>query len=45
MRVPTDSEFMVTRDGQEMVVKATELQPGDDIIWDERDKLFTLKEI
>jgi DNA polymerase-3 subunit alpha len=45
LRVPVDSEFMVVRDGAEIKVQASDLQPGDDIVWDQRDSLFTLKEI
>ena len=45
LRVPLDAEFMVNRDGNEMKVLATDLQPGDDVIFDRRDLLFTLKEI
>jgi hypothetical protein len=45
LRVPLDAEFMVNRDGNEMKVLATDLQPDDDIIFDRRDMLFTLKEL
>lgn len=45
IRVPVDAEFMVVRNDQKIKVLATELQPGDDIIFDRRDLLFTLKEI
>ncbi len=45
LKVPVDSEFMVVRDGAETKVQASDLQPGDDIVWDQRDGLFTLKEI
>lgn len=45
LRVPLDAEFMVSRDGSEMKVLATDLQPDDDVIFDRRDMLFTLKEI
>ena len=45
MRVAADSEFLVFRDGVEMVVKATDLLSGDDIRWDNRDLIFTLNEI
>ena len=40
-----DSEMIVKRDGEEMIVFADELQEGDDIIFDNRDLLFTLNEI
>jgi len=45
LRVPVNAEFMVNRNGTEMVVQAPDLQAGDDIIWDRRDMLFTLNEI
>jgi DNA polymerase-3 subunit alpha len=45
LRVPLDAEFMVNRNGNEMKVLATDLQPGDDVIFDRRDMLFTLKEL
>ncbi len=45
MRVAADSEFLVFRDGVEMVVQATDLLSGDDIRWDNRDLIFTLNEI
>lgn len=40
-----DAEFLVNRNGGQMTVYADELQADDDIIWDRRDELFTLKEL
>lgn len=45
IKVPVDAEFMIKRGDEEMKVLATELQPDDDIIFDARDILFTLKEL
>lgn len=38
-----DAEFIVKRNGEEIVLYADELQIGDDIVWDRKDELFTLK--
>jgi len=38
-----DAEFLVKRNGEEMILYADELQIGDDIVWDRKDELFTLK--
>ena len=42
-RFDADAEFVVKRDGNEIVLYADELQAGDDIIWDRKDELFTIK--
>lgn len=39
-----DSEFMVVRDGKEIVCYADELEDGDDIIFDRYDELWTLND-
>lgn len=38
-----DAQFLVNRNGEEISVYADELQPDDDIKFDRRDELFTLK--
>lgn len=40
-----DAEFQIKRDGRLMKVYADELTDGDDILFDNRDLLWTLKEI
>lgn len=44
-RFDRDAKFMVNREGREMTVYADELEEGDDIIFDNRDMLFTLDEL
>ena len=44
-RFDRDAQFMVNRDGKEIKVYADELEEDDDIIFDNRDLLFTLNEI
>lgn len=44
-RFDRDAQFMVNRDGKEIRVYADELEEDDDIIFDNRDLLFTLNEI
>ena len=39
-----DSEFMVVRDGKEMICYADEIKDGDDIIFDRYDELWTISE-
>lgn len=41
----SDAEFIVKRKDEELVLYADELQAGDNIIWDRKDELFTLKEM
>lgn len=44
--VTEDSEFMVKRgDLEPMRIKAKDLQEGDDILFDNRDEIFTINEI
>ena len=44
-RVSADSELRVVRNGEEIDLQVSELCPDDDIKFDNRDLLFTLKEI
>lgn len=39
-----DAQFMIKRGDESLVVYADELMPGDDILFDNRDLLWTLKE-
>jgi DNA polymerase-3 subunit alpha len=47
IKLDKDAELVVKREGEEkpIVVYADELQPDDDILFDNHDKLFTLNEI
>lgn len=40
-----DAEFSVIRDGKEITVYADELEDGDEILFDNKDLLWTLKEL
>ena len=40
-----DAEFLVKRNGEEITVIGKELQPGDDIVLDRKDELFTIDEL
>ncbi|MDR1718080.1 MAG: PHP domain-containing protein [Prevotella sp.] len=40
-----DAEFRVLRSGKEITVYADELKPGDELLFDNRDLLWTLKEM
>ncbi|NDW10997.1 PHP domain-containing protein [Dysgonomonas sp. 520] len=40
-----DAEFRILRSGKEITVYADELKPGDELLFDNRDLLWTLKEI
>lgn len=40
-----DAKFLIKRDNQEIEVYADELQEGDDIIFDNRDLLWTINEL
>ena len=46
-KIDKDAELIVKRDGIEepIIVYADELKPDDDILFDNRDVLFTLNEI
>ena len=37
-----DAEFLINRNGEEITIYADELEEDDDIIFDNRDLLFTL---
>ena len=41
----SDAEFLVNRDGKEVIVLANELTPDDDVIFDRKDELFTIPEL
>lgn len=41
-RFDRDAEFLVKRDGQEIIVYADELLPDDDIIFDNKNLIFTI---
>lgn len=45
LKVSRDAEIRVKRDDEEMTVYADELQPEDDIIFDNKDLIWTLNEI
>ena len=40
----SDSQFLIKRNDEEIVVYADELLEGDDIVWDRKDEIFTLDE-
>ena len=40
-----DAKFLVKRNGEEITVIGKELQPGDDIVLDRKDELFTIDEL
>ena len=40
-----DAEFQIIRNGRQMKVYADQLREGDDILFDNRDLLWTLNEI
>ena len=46
-KIDKDAELIVKRDGIEepIIVYADELKPDDDVLFDNRDVLFTLNEI
>lgn len=44
-RFDKDAQFLVKRDGEAISVYADELQENDDILFDNKDMLFTLNEI
>lgn len=44
LRCDKDAEFLINRNGEQIVVYADELQDDDDIVWDRRDELFTLND-
>ena len=46
-KIDKDAELIVKRDGTEepIIVYADELKPDDDVLFDNRDVLFTLNEI
>lgn len=47
LKIDKDAQMIVSREGKDkpVIIYADELQQGDDIIFDNRDLLFTLKEI
>lgn len=45
VRFDKDSEFLVNRNEERIIVYADELTEGDDIVWDRRDELFTIKRL
>lgn len=45
LKFDKDAQFLIIREGEEMIVYADELRPGDDIRFDRRDELFTLEHI
>ena len=45
LKVSRDAEIRVKRGDEEMTVYADELQPEDDIIFDNKDLIWTLNEI
>ncbi len=45
IKVPSNAEFAVIRDGEEVTVPVSELTVDDDIRFDNRDLVFTLNEI
>lgn len=44
LKFDVDSEFLVKRGNETLIVYADELQPDDDIIWDRQDELFHINE-
>lgn len=46
-KIDKDAELIVKRDGADepIIVYADELKPDDDVLFDNRDVLFTLNEI
>lgn len=47
LKIDVDAQLIIKRDGAEepIIVYADELQEGDDILFDNKDKLFTINEI
>lgn len=47
IRIDSDAELIVKRESSDEPVRvyADELQEGDDILWDNKDEIFTLKEL
>ena len=40
-----DAQLIVNRGGEDIIIYADELIPGDDIIFDNRDVLWTINEL
>ena len=40
-----DAQLIVNRDGEDIITYADELIPGDDIVFDNRDVLWTINEL
>ena len=47
IKVDKDAEFMVQREGEEepIMVYADEIEEGDDILFDNKDLIFTINEL
>lgn len=47
IKVDKDAQFMVTRDGNDepMMIYADEIESGDDILFDNKDLIFTINEL
>lgn len=47
LKIDVDAQLIIKREGEEepIIVYADELQEGDDILFDNKDELFTINEI
>lgn len=45
INIDKDAQLYIRRGDEELVIYADELQEDDDILWDNRDELFTLNEL
>ena len=47
IKVDKDAQFMVKRDGNDepMMIYADEIESGDDILFDNKDLIFTINEL